>query len=158
MRAKDKLKPPPAAKVTRTKVGVYVGRRTTTDGKLAYFWQMDGEDKPGGWLKQVVPAQIGESFRFSYDGNSVYTSGEHRPAKLEACTDFDKVAEWIVLDEAAYQRDLERKAVRMMKSRESEFELAMQPLRRILSRVSSHADRSALAARIATELMRKSRD
>lgn len=158
MKAKDKLKPPAASKVTSTKSGTYVGRRMTTDSKLAFFWQFNGEDKLAGYVKQLTPAQIGECFRFSLDDKSIYTAGEHRPVLLDnapfapVSTQID---EWIAADESAYQRQLERKAERAMKNRESEFELALAPIRRLLDAVQSHNDRGALIARITSELWRR---
>jgi hypothetical protein len=113
-------------------------------------------------MKQLVPAQIGERFTFQFTAtDSVVTRGEHGPKRIGHGLDFDgrldrkQVDEWIVKDEAAAQMKAEDKARREMKNRATEFERALEPLRRILSASRSHSDRAALISRITTELWRK---
>lgn len=147
--ATPEKKPPPARVVNAT----YVGRRITTDNKLAHFWHVEGEAKPAGYMKQVAPAAVGEIWRLSFnDKDNIYVGGDYKPQNTEMFCDPDTRARYVGEDAAAYQRHVDMKADRALKNRETEFERAMEPLRRLIRAVRSYDDRHALIRRITSEL------
>lgn len=140
-------------KELKKRKGVYVGRRLTTGNKLAHFWLFDDTDgKPGGYVKQIAPASIGEYWLFTFEGKSLYTRGEHGP-KRTGDIERDRAC-WVAEDQVAYQYNLDRKADNKLKARRTDFEAALEPLRLLVLAVRTLDEREALITRIASELRR----
>lgn len=140
-------------KELQKRTGVYIGRRLTSKNKIAHFWIFNDTDgKPGGYIKQIAPASIGEHWSFTFEGKSLYTRGEHGP-KRTGDLERDR-APWVAEDQIAYQHDLDRKAEQKLKARRTEFDHALEHLRLLVLSVKGFDNRDALIRRIATELRR----
>jgi hypothetical protein len=124
---------------------VYIGRRITQAKKLAYFWHFDGEERPRGWTGQVAPAKIGESWTITLsDNGGVYTGGQHKPLQASLSdAPVEKVREWQAADVAHAQDFAERKAMRKLAARKSEFDQTMQPLLAMYDTLRTHDERQA---------------
>lgn len=134
----------------KTQKAVYIGRRITQANKLAYCWHVDGEERPRGWKRQLAPATIGESWIITLaDEGGVYTQGQYKPLQASgADAPVDKVPEWQAADIAHAQDFAERKAMRKLATRKSEFEQAMQPLLAMYDTLRTHDERHAFMAAV----------
>lgn len=143
----------PETTPARVASATYIGRRITTKQKLAHFWHVEGEEKSRGYFKQIAPATIGEIWRLSFDEKgAMYVSGTHKPQNTETFS--ANREQYVGEDAAAYQLHVELKADKILKNRETDFERALAPLRRLVTAVRTYDDRSALIRRIASELGR----
>lgn len=144
---------------TKQDIAIYIGRRMNTKNKLSYFWQFDNETSPGGFRKQLVPAQIGEAWKFTRtkEGN-ILISGELRPVKLEmhVTRGPQPIDQWIASDAVHVQLDAEHRMNAKLAKRKGQFEIALQPLKRLLDALQYHDERAALINKIVSELWRRS--
>jgi hypothetical protein len=133
------------------KTGTYIGRRTTTKHTLAHFWKFD-DGKELGWKKNpALGAQIGDVYEFVYEDEHL----KDRPKKIATTGDPALVLEWVGLDSAHYQHDVDRRMERRIKERKTEFDEAIAPLQRMVAAVRNHDDRAALIARVTATLWRR---
>lgn len=138
---------------------VYIGRRMTVKNKLAHFWMFDDEPKPAGYAKQLAPAQIGEAWKFTRNKDEhILVSGEHKPIKLtmHVTRGPQPIDEWIATDAAHEQIAAERRMNAKLAKRKGQFEIALQPLKRLLDSLQYHDERAALINKIVSELWRRS--
>lgn len=144
------------AEVASTFEAVYCGRRLTAAGRLAYFWKKDFEDSTMGYRKQLAPALIGERWKFSaLASGAVITSGPHRPVKIGSQTKNSETARWAALDAAHSNEYDAEKLSRKLEKRKTEFEEALEPLRRMLHSLPTHTERGCFIQRVVIELWRK---
>jgi hypothetical protein len=133
----------------------YIGQRITTKGALAYFWLFHDINKEQGYKKQLVWATIGEAWNFGRAENgAVYRSGEHKPINL-GIKHPENALRWESEHQSALHYHAERKAAAKLKARQSEFDRALEPIRRLLDAAPSHIERGALIQRLCIELWRR---
>lgn len=147
-------------KVTVEKTAVYIGRRITSKDKLGYFWHFEGDQKPVGYLKRnIALAEIGERWVFAFKGQTHTAELVHdmsvRPRKITSTVTPYELKEWVAKDAAHYQHDVDARALRKYKTRETEFDKALAPLVRLVDAVGGHEDRAALIAHITSQLWRR---
>lgn len=135
----------------------FVGRRLSTKNRLAFFWKFD--DGIRGYAKRQAPAAIGEQWEFPVDEQGRLIT--RRDCKPKLCEYEDNppeedVASWNAADVAAYQEDITRKAHDRLARRETDFDKALIPIRRILNGARHHDERAAIINRITAELWRRS--
>ena len=127
------------------RIAVYIGRRLTTDHKLAYFWKFEGEDKTKGYKENLFPAVIGEAWEFSFDKGLVYLRGDKAPIRARSDKDADPkdVTQWAAEDTAANQMYQEEKARKKLEKRKQPFDQAMEPLLRMYESLPTNTERAA---------------
>jgi hypothetical protein len=139
----------------RTLKAYFVGRRRTTNGnRLGFFWKFDEGIR--GFAKKQAPACIGEQWEFPVDEQGRLIAHRDFTPKLsgdEASP--EDIASWNAADVAAYQDDITRKAHDRLARRETDFEKALTPIRRILDGARHHDERGAIIQRVMTELWRR---
>lgn len=85
----------------------YIGRRNTTDGKIAYAYLDEGGSE--FWLRKPVRkgAHVGETFvlTFTDETHTSYWTGGERGPRVTGRADVDSeiLLKWQALDVAAYQ-------------------------------------------------------
>lgn len=128
---------------------VYVGRRTTTAGKIAHWYRpIDGDDRREvGSLKPYGSFSIGtvvEITRPADDPTKTYIAGVHRPRAVDTWTDEEEIAQWRVLDRAEYQVNAAAARIRKgLRDMPDEFEEALRVLTRHFAKLN-HSQRAAL--------------
>lgn len=142
--------------VTTKKVrATYVGRRSTTNGRLAWFWKIDGREDTAGYAKQIAPAKIGEEWELTFQGESVVVRGEGKPASVGFCKSKTDVTIWTAKEVVALQEHDERLAERKLAARKSQFETVIEPLRLMALSLRTHSERAAFIARVSSELWKQ---
>ena len=137
---------------------VYCGRRISKQDKLAHFWKRDFEEGMRGYDKQIAPALIGERWKFSLANKegSVYTGGPARAVKVIDTVDNEETRGWVASDIAhAGEFETERLSRKLAK-RQTQFQEALLPLRRMLDTLPTHTERAHFVARVTAELWRRS--
>lgn len=143
---------------TIVKTATYIGRRTTSKNTLAHFWKFEGIDPvPKGWKKNIVPwAQPGDQYQIHVgEKGEVYTHGIYKPNHVGKHPVESEVLEWVGLDAAHAQHDTDRRMERRLKEQKTDFDKAIEPLRRMVGAVRNHDDRAALIAHITATLWRR---
>ena len=134
-----------------------MGRRMSTKNKLAFFWKFD--DGIRGYAKRHAPAVIGEQWEFPVDDQGrLIARHDCKPKLCEYAypPPEEDVVAWNAADVAAYQDNITCKAHDRLARRETDFDKALIPMRRILAGARDHNERGAIIQRIITELWRRS--
>jgi hypothetical protein len=136
---------------------VYIGRRITTKNQLAHFWMFLNENKPKGYRRQIAPATIGEQWIFkTNEAGTLFVGGAEKPTRTDVTSASKSIDEWSAADQASYQADLVRRFENKLANRKSQFDQAIEPLRRMCSSLNlSHGERAAFIQRVTTELWRR---
>lgn len=136
---------------------VYIGRRLSSRNMLAHFWMFEGETKSRGYRQQLIPALIGESWTFVEDGERrLLISTSRKPVKFETDDHQAFITQWVAEDIANEQLHIDHRARVRLARRETDFDKALAPMRRILEAARFHDERGAIIQRIVTELWRRS--
>lgn len=130
---------------------VYIGQRISSKNRLAHFW-LFGE-KLMGWKKNVAPATVGETWTFEMKDERTITTERPERVGIEATP--ERVSQWVAEEAAQQQIDANRRADKTLAERRADFDVALEPLKRLLSSVHQYELRAALIQRITTELWRR---
>jgi len=135
---------------------IYVGRRVTTKQKFAYTWKFEGEDTERLYSKQLAPSVIGECWTFVADKEGrIILGGTSKPVRGEMHTDAKDITKWEAETVAGEARMAEFKSKKILESRQSQFDMAVRPLKMMLDSLHFHDDRAYFVQRVLAELWRR---
>jgi len=140
--------------MTKKQIGVYIGRRITIKGKLAYFWNFEGEEKARGYKDVIAPAVIGEAWEFTFEDGTIFLRGEKGPGRVPSKDgDSDMVKFWGAQDIASYQSFQDEKEMERLKKRKQPFDKAMEPLVQMYETLRTSQERNAFMNAIRVKLL-----
>lgn len=137
---------------------IYIGRRATSNGKLAY-WYTREEDPRGpatGSYKAYGAFEIGAIVEITRPADApeqLYVSGQHQPRAVDVWTEESDIADWRLLDRADYQaHQTEARVRKQLKGVPDEFEEAVNVLARHFAKLNT-TQRAALLSVVQARIL-----